>query len=158
MPRSSCSPASRSQWARWRLPVNEFGFAVAVDVGPVQVVVLRVERVDRVFVPGRRTVRMTALFPPVEAVAVRSADDEIRHAVSVHVGDDDRARRVPPTKVERFDVPPFVFERVAVAPRAIPPCYGENYTPTASVTCFTALRKTASPAPSAGKGLLRVQA
>src|SRR4051812_9983545 len=88
---------------------DQLGLAVAVDVGPDQVGGLRVVGIYGVLVPGALAALAT-LLPPVEAVAVRLADDEIGEAVAVDVGDDHRHRGAAEVELLR--------ERPLAAPRS----------------------------------------
>ena len=84
---------------------DEFGGAVAVDVGEEEGVGLREGFVDGVAGPGA-VVRGAGLFEPVEAVAVTLAEDEVEFAVVVDVVAEDGEAgvaelpvRVPPPLV-----------------------------------------------------------
>src|SRR5205823_5163735 len=66
---------------------NQLILPVAIDVGPLQIVILRVVGVYRVLYPEAVSVRISPLLQPVQPIAMRLPDNEIVEPVAVHILD-----------------------------------------------------------------------
>lgn len=77
--------------APYALARDQFTFAVAVEVSPGHTVCLRPGLVDEMLLPRRGSIRFRFfLLPPVDAVVMASAPDEVVAGISVYIYDQER--------------------------------------------------------------------
>ena len=68
---------------------DQFALTISVEIHPLNIVILRVVRINGMFGPASLTALAYVLFPPVQSVGMRLPDDQVVEAIAVHVYDQD---------------------------------------------------------------------